>query len=218
MLKGITAILAVSGLVIASTAMAESPAQSGPSGAPGFPQRDLSWEQLRQACANPSAFQAQRAPQSIRVTCEDSRIVWEVQPAATLAIDNQRVVTSSLSSDKYNVARQQAAVNVPETVAMCPVLKEVQLSYTNTFDLTCAEIGTYKGNLNDFCTAHLDADIKGNAALAQRRDTGRSYDLCAAPAITATPKPVAPAQQPGFSGGKGRNIPLVGGIIGGKGK
>lgn len=189
MLKFVAAVVAVGTIGLASSAMAENGQTAG--------QRQLTWDQLRVACANPAAFQSQRPPSAIRVTCEDSRLVWEVDQSEALAMDNSRHISTSLTSDKYNVARQGQSVSIGDTQAMCPRLKEVEITYAKSFSLSCQEIQGFKGSLGDYCVGALDQDLKSNANLGTRRETGRAYDLCANPElVTQQPPKAGPSQQP----------------------
>jgi len=205
MLKFVAAVVAVGTIGFASAAMA-----SGESG-----QRQLSWDQLRVACANPAAFQSQRPPSAIRVTCEDSRLVWEVDQSEAMEMDNKRHISTSLTSDKYNVAKSGQAVSIDGTQAMCPRLKEVQISYSKSFSLSCQEIQGFRGSLADYCVGALDQDLKANQSLGTRRETGRAYDLCANPELVTQQPPAGqkPSQQPAGqqpAGQKGAGTGLTG--------
>jgi len=216
MLKLIAAAALVSTTALGATAMAETGAGQNA----GL--RQLSWNELQSACQNPAAFQNQRAPNAIRLTCEDTQLVWEAEQSDSVEMDNSRRVTASLSSDKYYIIRQDQSVPMSVSQTMCPRFKEIQVAYTQSFSLSCQEIQNFQGNMNDFCKARLDTAVKGNSQLATRTPTGRVYDMCAAPAlVTEEPKaapvpatPIAPAQ----SGGKARPaqpaIPKAGGQLG----
>src|SRR5690242_2641497 len=67
MLKFFAACAFTGAFMVGSVAMAD-----------GLQQKQLSWDQLIQACQNPAAFQSQRQPNAIRLTCEDTQLVWEV--------------------------------------------------------------------------------------------------------------------------------------------
>ncbi|HVK64210.1 MAG TPA: hypothetical protein VM694_07045 [Polyangium sp.] len=195
MLKHIAAAALVSTFALGATAFAET----GAGQSAGLKQ--LSWQQLQSACQNPSAFQSQRQPNAIRLTCEDSRLVWEAEQSDSVEMDNSRRITASLSSDKYYVIRKDEAAPIGVSQTMCPRFKEVQVTHTQSFSLSCQEIQTFQGNMNEFCQGRLDAAIKGNQQLATRAPTGRVYDMCAAPALVneppKAPAPAAPAQNAG---------------------
>lgn len=200
MLKLIAAAALVSTTVIGATAMAETGAGQNA----GLKQ--LSWQQLQSACQNPAAFQSQRAPNAIRLTCEDTQLVWEAEQSDSVEMDNSRRITASLSSDKYYIIRQDQSVPMSVSQTMCPRFKEVQVTYTQSFSLSCQEIQNFQGSMNDFCKARLDTAVKGNNQLASRTATGRVYDMCAAPSLVteqpkAAPIPSQPAA-PSQNGGK----------------
>jgi hypothetical protein len=219
MFKLIAAAALVSTTVLGATAMAETGAGQNA----GLKQ--LSWQQLQSACQNPAAFQSQRQPAAIRLTCEDTQLVWEAEQTDQVEMDNSRRITASLSSDKYYIIRQDQSVPMSVSQTMCPRFREVQVTYTQSFSLSCQELQGFQGNMNDFCKGRLDTAIKGNGQLATRTATGRVYDMCAAPSlVTEEPKaPVqpAPALPAAQNGGKAAPplvqpaLPKAGGNIGG---
>jgi hypothetical protein len=149
----------------------------------GKQQRQLTWDQLIQACQNPTAFQSQRQPNAIRLTCEDTQFVWEADHSDNMEIDNRRSLVASLSSDKFYVVRQENAIPVNTFQTPCPRLKEVQVTYTKSFALTCQELISAKASMNDFCKSRVDQDMVANKALATRVDTGNVYNMCASPEL-----------------------------------
>lgn len=179
MLKYIAAIAAIGTLAISSVAMADHTANQ---------QRQLSWEQLQGACVNPSAFQTQRQPNAIRLTCEDTRTIWEVEQTDRVEMDNSRRIVASLSSDKFFVVKQEQAVPIGVSQTTCPRLREIQVTHTKSVSLSCQEMQAFKGNMNDFCKNLIDQDLQSNKSLATRTETGRIYDMCAAPALLTQAK------------------------------
>jgi len=194
MLKLTAAAALVATFTLGSTAMAE---EHG-----GL--RQLTFQQLQAACQNPTAFQSQRQPNSIRLTCEDQQLVWEIDRSDSVEMDNNRKMVASLSSDKYYVIREEHGIPMSVSKTSCPRLKEVLISYTTSFALTCNEIQNFRGNMHDFCKARVDSQLASNASLATRTETGRVYDMCAAPALLTME-------------GKGQPTPSgqIGGQIGG---
>lgn len=172
MLKCFTACAFLGAFAISSVAMAE-----------GSQQKQLSWDQLIQACQNPTAFQSQRQPNAIRLTCEDTQFVWETDHSDNMEIDNRRSIVASLSSDKFFVVRQESTVPMGTFQTACPRLKEVKVTYTKSFALTCQELISHRGSMNDFCKSRVDQDQVANKALATRVDTGNVYNMCAAPEL-----------------------------------
>jgi hypothetical protein len=146
-------------------------------------QRQLTWDQLIQACQNPTAFQSQRQPNAIRLTCEDTQFIWEVDHSDNMEIDNRRSLVASLSSDKFYVVRQESTIPMNAFQTPCPRLKEVQVTYTKSFALSCQEMIQAKTSMNDFCKSRMDQDLVANKSLATRVDTGNVYNMCAAPEL-----------------------------------
>jgi hypothetical protein len=190
MLKFFAACAFMGAFMAGSVAMAEQ-------------QKQLSWDQMIQACQNPAAFQSQRQPNAIRLTCEDTQLVWEADKSENMEIDNRRSLVASLSSDKFNVARQESTVPMNAFQTPCPRLKEVQVTYTKSFALTCQELTSFRGSMNDFCKSRVDQDLGQNKSLATRVDTGNVYNMCAAPELIKGQKGQVggkaelPKQQPG---------------------
>lgn len=149
----------------------------------GSQQRQLSWDQLIQACQNPTAFQSQRQPNAIRLTCEDTQFVWEVDHSDNMEIDNRRSLVASLSSDKFYVVRQESSIPMNTFQTPCPRLKEVQVTYTKSFALSCQEMIQGKTSMTDFCKSRVDQDMVANKSLATRVETGNVYNMCAAPEL-----------------------------------
>lgn len=189
MLKFFAACAFMGAFMAGSVAMAEGQQQ----------QKQLSWDQMIQACQNPSAFQSQRQPNAIRLTCEDTQFVWEADQAENIVIDNRRSLVASLSSDKFYVVRQESAVPMSAFQTPCPNLKEVQVTYTKSFALTCQELTNFRGSMNDFCKSRVDQDLIAHKSLATRTDTGNVYNMCAAPELIKGQKGqlVGGKQQPG---------------------
>ncbi len=223
MLKLIAAAALVATTAVGTTALAENGAGQNA----GLKQ--LSWQQLQSACQNPAAFQSQRQPNAIRLTCEDSQLVWEAEQTDSVEMDNSRKITASLSSDKYYIIKADQSVPMSVSQTMCPRLREVEVNFTTSFTLSCQEIQNFRGSMNDFCKGRVDGALKTNASLATRTPTGRVYDMCAAPALVTESggkgqpvgQPALPGgqivgAQPGAGGGKAPGgILLPGGQLGG---
>jgi len=198
MLKLIAATAFLGTLALGSAAFAEN----GNGSNQGL--RQLSWEQLQQACQNPAAFQSQRQPNAIRLTCEDTQLVWEADQSDSVEMDNQRQILASLSSDKYYVTQQQASVPMSVSTTSCPRFREVEVKFSQSFSLSCQEIQSFKGNMANFCQGRIDSALNANKSLATRTPTGRSYDMCAAPELIPGGKGQPGTGQPGAgqSGGQ----------------
>jgi hypothetical protein len=194
MLKLITATAFVGTFALGATAMAEN----------GAGLRQVSWDQIKQACQNPAAFQSQRQPNAIRLTCEDTQLVWEADQSDSVEMDNQRKISASLSSDKYSVSRLDQSIPMSVSQTSCPRFREVEVSYTKSFSLSCQEIQNFQGNMASFCQGRIDGDLATNKSLATREATGRVYDMCAAPALVSEGGKGQPGTQPGTQPGAGQ--------------
>ncbi|HRI64411.1 MAG TPA: hypothetical protein PK156_09230 [Polyangium sp.] len=177
MLKFFAACAFMGAFVVGSVAMAD-----------GGQQRQLTWDQLVQACQNPAAFQTQRQPNAIRLTCEDTQYIWEADHSDNMEIDNRRSLVASLSSDKFYVVKQESTIPMNTFQTPCPRLKEVQVTYTKSFALACPEMMSFRGSMNDFCKSRVDQDLIANKSLVTRVETGNVYNMCAAPELIKSSK------------------------------
>jgi hypothetical protein len=140
--------------------------------------RELDWNQFLESCQNPAAFQAQRPPENIKITCGDMSYQWIPAGAGSMDLPGSRVVRTEVFSDKYHVQAQDNTMQVAPSVGSCPRFKEVQQTLTTERSVTCKEILKFQGDLKDYCASVIDSARGDNANLVQTQDTGRTLDFC----------------------------------------
>jgi len=165
----------------------------------------VTWEDFREACTNPLAFNNQRPPENIKVICADTQYKWEVDQTRACTVGNNRELKASLLSDKYQIGEESFPVDVGPTEMTCPLIKEVKLSYSKEFFASCDDVLAFEGNMRDLCASVVDHDIAQNPDLVLREETGRIIDPFSSEQISqsihqgvAGPKeqPALPQEQP----------------------
>jgi hypothetical protein len=139
---------------------------------------NLTFDQLKDACRNPSSFHNQNAPSNIQISCRNLTYKWIPDPDGAMTMAIPRHVTSSIYSDKYVVGSVTEPVGTPNQNVSCPRFKQVSQSVETVLAVTCDQILAAKGNLTDYCTAALDNMTKSNPASIVQQDTERTIDTC----------------------------------------
>lgn len=156
----------------------------------------LGFSEIREACKDPAKFQNQIAPRNLQVSCEDRSTKWTPVASSTVELTRSREITSSLSSDKYDVAPTVQFLPVDNQLAACPRFKEVREVITFKKATTCDELLEFEGTETDFCEDILDRVRESNPKSIETTETGNTVDLC-------TQKP-APAPERGQRGQRGQ--------------
>ena len=168
MLKINLAVLA--GLVLSVSAFAETGTT--------YPINNLSWDSFKDSCVHPAEFHAQRAPQAIKIVCKDLVHSWVPAEAGTVALGEDRAVTSEVFSDKYHVNSTVGVVGMAGKTGACPRFKEVALTLGTERSVTCDDILGFKGDLTAYCVSVLDSTKGANAKLENTEETGMTIDTC----------------------------------------
>jgi hypothetical protein len=141
----------------------------------------MGFDDVRQACLEPTKFQNQIAPKNLQISCEDRGTRWQPVSPARMELGRSRQVIASLSSDKYMVAPETDFLAMEAQVASCPRFKEVLEVLNFTKATSCDEILSFKGSETEFCTQLLDQVREANPQSIQISDTGNMADLCSLP-------------------------------------
>ncbi len=187
------AVLAIS----AVSAMADdggdnkNPNDGGKDGS-GLQARSISFAEFKDRCANPDKYRGdvQRAPENIKVQCTDVSRAFVADASGQMPLPSSRSVTTALFSDKFNVdADTKAYPSDAKSAAAgsCLRYKEVQNTVAVEKQLTCGEILSWKGDVEDFCAANLESLKSANPKLIDTRDTGAVIDTCGGAASQTTP-------------------------------
>ncbi len=132
----------------------------------------------------------QRAPENIKVQCTDVSRAFVADASGQMPLPSSRSVTTALFSDKFNVdADTKAYPSDAKSAAAgsCLRYKEVQNTVAVEKQLTCGEILSWKGDVEDFCAANLESLKSANPKLIDTRDTGAVIDTCGGAASQTTP-------------------------------
>jgi hypothetical protein len=124
---------------------------------------NLSFEDLKVACQDPSRFHGQIAPKNIEISCQETQYRWAPDKAGTVSLGTERQITSAVVSDKYSVAPTTAEVNMADEVASCPQFVRVKEELSLNRALTCDEVVAFAGTGADFCANLLTEMRAANA-------------------------------------------------------
>jgi hypothetical protein len=155
-------------------------AYAGPNDDVG-PQHTISWDDFKYRCsdAKDKPLNEQGKPVNIRVVCTNVEREYIPGEPGSVALDSSRHVMTSILSDKFNVAAM--GKDYPSTTkggGSCLRYKEVERTIQAEKTLSCAEILSIKGDINDYCAANLDM-VKGTSPkLIETRETGSVRDTC----------------------------------------
>jgi hypothetical protein len=144
----------------------------------GAATQQLSFDDIKNACKNPSAFHSQVAPSNIQLSCKDAQYRWVASIEGSLEMARDRSITTALVSDKYEVAAATFKVKVPTQKVGCTRFKQVLDTIETVRSLSCEEILAIPGSSEEFCTTTLDALILSNPAGVVAKATGKIMDLC----------------------------------------
>jgi hypothetical protein len=141
----------------------------------------ISWDDFKYRCsdAKDKPLNEQGKPMNIRVVC--TNVEHEFIPSApgSIPLEASRHVVTTILSDKFNVAAMgkdyQAAGSKGGS---CLRFKQVERTIQAEKMLSCAEILSIKGDINDYCASNLDM-VKGTSPkLIETRETGAVIDTC----------------------------------------
>jgi hypothetical protein len=142
--------------------------------------RSISFAEFKDRCANPDKYRGdvQRAPENIKVQCTDVTRVFVADASGQMPLPGSRNVVTALFSDKFNVDADTKAYAMDTKGGSCLPYKEVQNTLSVEKQLSCGEILSWKGDVEDFCEQNLD-NLKGaNPKLIDVKETGAVIDTC----------------------------------------
>lgn len=139
----------------------------------------VGFDDIKIACQNPSRFQNQVAPSSIQVTCHDVQYRWVPESDGALDLATSREITTSVVSDKYEVAPLSAMVPTASQTMACPQYKLVSEVVDSVRAVSCDELIAFNGTATDFCSESVNGTRAANANAIVITDTGKKLSLCA---------------------------------------
>lgn len=143
-----------------------------------FAAPSLSFEDFRDSCQNPGAHGAQRPPEAIRIQCKNVKTAWQQIESGSTGLQESRVITAELFSDKFQVCAADFNIQTPEANVICPRLREVVQTVSIEKSLTCAQILATDDGMDALCLAAINEAISANPDLVQTTPTGRTFSPC----------------------------------------
>jgi hypothetical protein len=138
----------------------------------------LTWQQFQNQCANPGSTATQATPQNIEVQCTNDQKEYVADASASVPLANSRIVTTALSSNKFQVESETNTVAEPADAGSCLRYKEVEETFSIQMSLTCADILNIKGDISDYCVSQTALVKSANPKIVNVRDTGAVIDNC----------------------------------------
>ena len=140
--------------------------------------RGSSLDDVRAACSNPAKYHNQQAPSNIQISCKDVRTSWQVTYEGTVELPTSRAITTSVQSDKMNVA-PFVSTSRDIDAQQCPVYEEVQQTVETTRAVSCDDLSTDTRSGAEFCRDAIDSLLADNQSAATNPvATGRKVRLC----------------------------------------
>jgi hypothetical protein len=149
-------------------------------GNPPFQVRSISYDEFKDRCLNPDKYpgDVQRAPENIKIQCTDITHQYVADSSGSVPLPGGRQVLTALFSDKFDVDAQSKLYAMDSKDGSCLRYKEVQQTLTVEKPLSCNDILTLKGDINDYCEQNLDSLKSANPKLVEVKDTGAVIDTC----------------------------------------
>jgi hypothetical protein len=140
----------------------------------------LTWEQFQTQCSNPGSTATQATPQNIEVQCTNDQKEYVADTSVSIPLSDSRVVTTALSSNKFQVESETTNVSEPAAAGSCLTYKEVEETFSIQMSLTCADILNIKGDISDYCASQTALVKSANPKIVNVRDTGNVINTCGA--------------------------------------
>jgi hypothetical protein len=140
--------------------------------------RELSYADFLKSCQDPTAYGHQRPPENIRVTCTNVQQGWEPIEAGSTTLDESRLLSTELFSDKHHIKRECFNLVVPEFNVLCPRFREVKETVTIDKTLTCALLLDDDRSLQEICTDAINEAVAANPDLVDVVPTGAVFNTC----------------------------------------
>lgn len=138
----------------------------------------LTYDKFLDSCKNPSSYGAQSPPQNIHLSCQNVQTTWNPIEAGGTALDESRVLSTELFSDKYHVVLQDFAVETPEFNVSCPRFREVVETSQIDKAMTCDQVLAETRDFKEICLDAINEAISENPDLVTVVATGRTFSSC----------------------------------------
>ena len=153
-------------------------ALNGTAGSIGGSTQPVNFDDIKIACQNPSRFHNQVAPSSIQVTCHDVQYRWVPDSDGALNLASSRSTTTSVTSDKYEVAPVSGMVPSATQTIVCPQFKLISEDVSTVRAVSCDEMTAFNGTAVEFCSETVNGMRAANADAIITSDTGKKLSLC----------------------------------------
>lgn len=157
----------------------------------------LSYEEFIEACKNPDSQGMQIPPEQIKVLCVDEKLRWQPTESGVINLDQSRLLTAELFSNKYHVKQQEFVLEMPEAMTSCPKQREILETAVVEKPLTCAQVLNEKRGLEEICREAIDSAIAANPDIVESVPTGREFTTCEGGDDPGQDKPDQDQQQNG---------------------
>jgi hypothetical protein len=145
-------------------------------------QHTISWDDFKYRCSDSpdKPLNEQGVPTHIKVICTNVEREFVADKAGAIPLDASRHVAAHVTSDKFDVsdAMERDYPVAAKGAGMCPRYKEVEHQLQVERDLSCADVLSIKGDVQDYCAANVDSMKGAVAKNIQTHDTGVVINTC----------------------------------------
>lgn len=139
---------------------------------------ELTYEEFLEACKNPDSQGAQIPPEQVKVLCVDEKLIWQPIESGTVNLEQSRLLSAELFSDKYHVNAEEFPLDLPEAAVACPRQREILETAVVEKPLSCAQVLNEKRGLKEICREAINSAIAANPDIVESVPTGRIFSAC----------------------------------------
>lgn len=140
---------------------------------------ELTYEEFVDSCKDPTRYGQQVPPTQIKLVCKNVFTGWQPVESGAVGLEEGRVITAELFSNKYTVSSESCDISTPELNVLCPKLREVTETAEIEVSLTCDQIVNDDRDQKELCQDYLDEAINENPDIVVVEPTGRIFNACA---------------------------------------
>lgn len=149
------------------------------------PTQAISFEEFKGRCTHPKDYDKQVAPENISIACTNVESEFVPEAPGNFNMLSTRQITAGVFSSKWHVGGVDAKdVPVQQKSGSCLRYKEVVRTLTEARNVSCDEIVSMKGDLQDYCMSVLDSSKAQHPKMIDTKETGRIVDTCGGIAVT----------------------------------
>ncbi|MDI1435495.1 hypothetical protein [Polyangium sorediatum] len=143
--------------------------------------KQLSYEELQEACEHPLMAGNQRKPYVIDILCERTARIWKEKPDfVKVPVDKHSTFRATLKSDKgctpdEDDLRRETPI---EVMLPCKQFVEMELTYSRTASVSCDDV-LANSNVIQMCESTLKR-TRGVETVIKTEATGRVFNNCSA--------------------------------------